>query len=161
VENWHCSINGQQYGPVPTEELISWIQQGRVTASDSVWCEGMAQWAPAGNVPAFMGHFPQAPYAPPAQGQPQGAPRRYLRPHRGGAVLALGIIGLMVCCICGIIAWSMGSADLREMAAGRMDRSGEGMTSAGKICGMISVIMAVIISLVYIFAIAAASSSRF
>jgi hypothetical protein len=55
----------------------------------------------------------------------------------------------------------MGSADLREMAAGRMDRSGEGMTSAGKICGMISVIMAVIISLVYIFAIAAASSSRF
>ncbi len=65
-----------------------------------------------------------------------------VKPHRGGAVLALGILGLAVCFILGIIAWTMGSQDLREMAAGRMDRSGEGLTKAGKICGMISVILA-------------------
>lgn len=35
----------------------------------------------------------------------------------------------------------MGNNDLREMAAGRMDRSGQGMTQAGKICGMIGVIL--------------------
>ncbi len=64
-----------------------------------------------------------------------------LRPHRGGGVLALGIIGLVSCVICGIIAWVMGAKDLKEMAAGRMDRSGEGMTRAGMICGIISVIL--------------------
>ena len=73
--------------------------------------------------------------APPATEAP-------LKPHRGGAVLALGILGLVICVICGIIAWVMGGNDLKEMAAGRMDRSGEGLTKAGKICGMISVILA-------------------
>ena len=46
-----------------------------------------------------------------------------LTPHRGGAVLALGILGLVVCFICGIIAWVMGKNDLREIDAGRMDPS--------------------------------------
>ena len=38
----------------------------------------------------------------------------------------------------------MGSNDLKEMAAGRMDPSGQGMTNAGKICGMVSVILQVV-----------------
>lgn len=64
-----------------------------------------------------------------------------LKPHRGTAVLVLGILGLVVCVICGIIAWVMGNNDLREMEAGVMDPSGMGLTKAGKICGMISVIL--------------------
>ena len=67
-----------------------------------------------------------------------------LRPHRGGIILALGILGLVCCFICGIIAWVMGNNDLKEMAAGRMDPSGQGMTQAGKICGMISVILQIV-----------------
>ena len=66
-----------------------------------------------------------------------------LQPHRGTIVLVLGILGLVICPICGIIAWVMGNTDLREMEAGRMDPSGQGLTKAGKICGMISVILAV------------------
>jgi len=73
---------------------------------------------------------------PPAPGQ--------LRPHRGVAVLVLGILGLVICVICGIIAWVMGSSDLKEMDAGRMDPSGRGLTKGGKICGMISVILAIV-----------------
>jgi len=65
-----------------------------------------------------------------------------LKPHRGTTVLVLGILGLVVCVICGIIAWVMGKNDLREMDAGIMDPSGRGTTNAGKICGMISVILA-------------------
>jgi hypothetical protein len=34
----------------------------------------------------------------------------------------------------------MGNADLKEMRAGRMDAEGEGVTNAGRICGMISTI---------------------
>ncbi|MHC4159935.1 MAG: hypothetical protein ACYSSO_12745 [Planctomycetota bacterium] len=81
-----------------------------------------------------------------------------LMPHRGTAVLVLGIVGLVIglfgsiCCgifaivgcICGIIAWVMGNKDLKEMSAGRMDPSGRGMVQAGKICGIISVILAIV-----------------
>jgi uncharacterized membrane protein YidH (DUF202 family) len=73
-----------------------------------------------------------------------GVPQQPLKPHRGVVVLVLGILGIVVCFICGIIAWVMGNGDLREMAAGTMDPSGRGMTQAGKICGMISVILTIV-----------------
>ncbi len=78
---------------------------------------------------------PVVPIGLQAQGQ------QPLRSHRGGVVLALGILGLVVCFICGIIAWIMGKNDLREMDSGRMDPSGRGLTQAGRICGMVSVII--------------------
>ncbi len=65
-------------------------------------------------------------------------------PHRGGTVLTFGILGLVICVIFGIIAWAMGSNDLKLMRAGRMDRTGEGTTQAGMICGMISTILAMV-----------------
>jgi len=67
-----------------------------------------------------------------------------MRPHRGVLILVLGILGLLCCFILGIIAWVMGSGDLREMDAGRMDPSGRGLTQAGKICGIISVVLAIV-----------------
>ena len=35
------------------------------------------------------------------------------------------------------VAWILGNADIQEIRAGRMDRDGEGLTQAGRICGMI------------------------
>jgi hypothetical protein len=67
-----------------------------------------------------------------------------LKPHRGVMVLVFGILGLVVCVILGIVAWVMGKNDLREMDAGLMDPAGRGLTQAGKICGMISVILALV-----------------
>ncbi|MBI5723044.1 MAG: protein kinase [Planctomycetes bacterium] len=71
-------------------------------------------------------------------------PLAQLEPHRGTAVLVLGILGMVTCAICGIIAWVMGNADLKAMKEGRMDPAGRGSTQAGKICGMISVILSII-----------------
>lgn len=88
-----------------------------------------------------MAEETQVPVAPIG---PQHTTQQPLRPHRGGLILALGILGLVCCFICGIIAWVMGSNDLKEMAAGRMDPAGQGLTQAGKICGMISVILQII-----------------
>jgi uncharacterized membrane protein YidH (DUF202 family) len=98
-----------------------------------------------------MAEQPQAPTAPAG---PQFYTQQPLRPHRGGIILTLGILGIVCCFICGIIAWVMGKSDLREMAAGRMDRSGEGLTQAGKICGMISVILWIIALVIQILVIA-------
>lgn len=67
-----------------------------------------------------------------------------LKAHRGGAVLALGILGLVVCFILGVIAWVMGNNDLREMDVGVMDPAGRSMTQAGRICGIVSVVFALV-----------------
>ena len=67
-----------------------------------------------------------------------------MAPHRGTLILVLGILGLVCCIICGIIAWVFANTDLREMDAGRMDPSGRSLTQAGKICGIISVVLAVV-----------------
>jgi hypothetical protein len=74
--------------------------------------------------------------------RPRRRPRRDLAPHRGTAVLILGILSLVVLpIIFGPIAWIMANNDLREMRAGRMDRSGESNTNAGRICGIIGTVM--------------------
>jgi hypothetical protein len=76
--------------------------------------------------------------------------RRDLMPHRGPLILVLGILGLVIGLSTGVgfalglIAWILGNNDLKEMRAGRMDREGEGMTQGGRICGMISTILAII-----------------
>ncbi len=73
-----------------------------------------------------------------------------MKPHRGGTVLALGIVGLVLNFGCGIgwilgiIAWVMAASDLKEMDAGVMDPSGRSNTNAGKICGIISVVLGAI-----------------
>ncbi len=72
------------------------------------------------------------------------APLQSLAPHRGVLILVLGILGIVCCFIFGIIAWVMGNNDLREIDAGRMDPSGRGLTQAGKICGMVGVILTIV-----------------
>ena len=103
-----------------------------------------------------MTQIPETPAAPQA---PQPAPQRPMEAHRGGAVLALGILGLVICVICGIIAWAMGNGDLRKMDAGLMDPAGRGMTQAGKICGMISVILACVAVFIWLIIILGAAAS--
>ena len=68
-----------------------------------------------------------------------------MKPHRGTLILVLGILGLVICGPLGIVAWVMGSGDLKEMDAGTMDPSGRGNTEAGKICGMIGTILMIIV----------------
>lgn len=72
-----------------------------------------------------------------------------LAAHRGGLILAFGILGWVVCFPFGIAAWIMGSYDLREMEAGRMDRRGEGLTRAGKILGIVQVCLMAVAVVIY------------
>jgi hypothetical protein len=72
-----------------------------------------------------------------------------MKPHRGTLILVFGILGLVCCVAFGIAAWVMGNADQAEMASGQMDPAGQGLTHAGKICGIISVALNVVAALVY------------
>jgi hypothetical protein len=76
-------------------------------------------------------------------------------PHRGTLILILGVLSLVFCGIfTAIPAWIMGSNDLKAMAAGTMDPSGRSLTTAGKICGMISTILTILAVVVVIVLIA-------
>lgn len=46
---FYAMINGRRIGPATVARLI----EAGVTAQTDVWCEGMAQWQPAGMVPEF------------------------------------------------------------------------------------------------------------
>lgn len=76
--------------------------------------------------------------------------RRRGTPHRGGLILALGLISLVggisiyLPFVLGPVAWIMGNSDMAEIHAGRMDPSGEGMVQAGRVLGIISTAFLVI-----------------
>ncbi len=164
MAQWHCHIGGKSYGPIDAQQVRQWVQDQRMQPTDSVWCEGMAAWQPANTVQDLLAPASPAGAVPPPLGQATSGgepppPAQYLPPHRGTTILVLGILGLTVCGVLGIFAWVMGSADLREMAAGRMDPAGRSNTNAGKVCGMIATILILVgVALSIIFGIATALS---
>ena len=82
---------------------------------------------------------------------------------RGQLIMVLGILSFFIGGpILGLVAWIMGSHDLKEMRAGRMDPEGESQTNTGRICGMISTLLGAVVmvgccSIFLIFFAAAAS----
>ena len=76
-----------------------------------------------------------------------------MQPHRGVLILVFGILSLVLCPFFGIAAWSMGNADLQDMATGRMDSSGRDMTQAGRICGIVGACILILQILVIVFAV--------
>lgn len=110
--------------PIPVPDASAWVPPTPIP-----------NYAAAQSTPFFAGR-PAGPY--PAQGSAAGvAAPAYQTPHRGALILVLGLLGLFIQCpVFSVIAWVMGSNDLREMEAGRMDRSGMDLTRAGMILGM-------------------------
>ncbi len=63
---WHVAINGQTTGPFSPQQLAAGIAGGEVTPQTMVWSNGMAGWAPAGQVPQLANAFGAVPPPPPA-----------------------------------------------------------------------------------------------
>ena len=61
----------------------------------------------------------------------------YIKPHRATMLLVFSILSWVVCFVFGIVAFVMANQDLKEMQAGLMDPSGEGVTKAAKIISLI------------------------
>ena len=102
------------------------------------------------------------PYSPPPPGSEdpfvvqtpyQPAPGQvHEKWHRGRTVLTWGIVSLVACGPLGIVAWVMGSRDLREMEQGIMDPSGRGATRAGKVMGIFGSTLGTLIQVLYVWA---------
>ncbi len=154
---------GQIYGPVSKAELDGWVSQGRVTADCQLKSAGAATWQPAEDIYPSLRPVAQSsgPQRSPA-GSPFGssgstssyASSAYVTPHRGALIFVLGLLGWVVTCpILAIMAWVMGSADLREMRSGRMDPAGMGLTQAGQVLGMIYSMLWILVFLLFLFII--------
>jgi hypothetical protein len=48
---WYFVENGQQRGPVPTDELKGMVRTGRLRGQDLVWNESLAEWTPVSRLP--------------------------------------------------------------------------------------------------------------
>lgn len=149
--SWHLRTpEGPIYGPIRWDEVLVWAAEGRITADCDLAESAGGPWRSAAELiphlptdrsssangsfpataPASGRQLPVTPYAPVDGGD-------YVAPHRGLLVLVLGLLGLCSCPLFSFIAWGLGSHDLREMRSGRRDRSGEGLTMAGMVLGMI------------------------
>lgn len=43
---WYLLVNNKQVGPLKDTEVLSYLQQGRITPLTMVWRQGMSAWAP-------------------------------------------------------------------------------------------------------------------
>jgi hypothetical protein len=75
---WFVASGDKQYGPYPDERLRQLIADGNVAADTYVWCQGMKDWLPAGDIPGLM----------PAT-RPPAMPPRTMAPTTDGSALAL------------------------------------------------------------------------
>jgi hypothetical protein len=138
---------GPIYGPTSPLDFQRWVVEGRVTP-DCLVCPGDNTWKPAGELfPELAAPKPK----PVVKAETIAALQK--QPHRGALILILGIMGILTTCpIPSIMAWVMGTHDLDEMRAKRMDDSGYTMTSAGRMIGMIFGMLYVAAAVVGIFA---------
>jgi hypothetical protein len=174
--SWHMRTpEGTTYGPVDERELDRWIAEGRLAADCQLASNPTGPWQPATNkfpnlksvppppqptiAPAFQ---PPSPFSssPSFSPEPAALNARYQVPHRGGLILVLGLLGFVVGCpIFSLMAWVMGSGDLQQIQSGRMDPSGESLTRAGQILGMLLAIPWIIGGVIVLIVIVVAAAS--
>jgi tetratricopeptide (TPR) repeat protein len=74
---WWFAQADKKYGPVSAERLTELVREGRLSASDLVWREGLTQWLPAEQVEGLCARKasapPPLPVAPPAHAGGSGS----------------------------------------------------------------------------------------
>lgn len=94
MADWYYFQGGNQQGPVSDDQLRGMVSSGQLSTGDSVWKQGMANWAPISSVPELMpqgggggGYGAPAPGPGPGPGpapqEYQDYDRGYDRPARG------------------------------------------------------------------------------
>lgn len=86
----------------------------------------------------------------PLGGAPEGAAAAGMRPHRGALILVFGIFSLFCCGLLGIAPWIMANEDLMLMDRRLMDPTGRGMTMAGKVLGIIGLVLYLLSGIIWV-----------
>lgn len=112
-----------------------------------------------------------SPYGQPAYGQspyptayPPAPPAAYGQAFsaehpQGTTILVLGILSLVVCGILGPVAWVMGNKAIKEIDAAGGTATNRSQVNAGRICGIISTVLMVLVIAFYGVMIVVAATS--
>jgi hypothetical protein len=76
---WYVARDCKTYGPFTPEEMSAGVRDNELRRDDLVWCEGMPQWQPSGEVPGLW---------PPPNLPPPPAPAPVREQARSPAVVA-------------------------------------------------------------------------
>ena len=61
MSDWYYAANDEQKGPINESELKANLAANKIPADSLVWKDGMADWTPANQVPAFSFRPPPSP----------------------------------------------------------------------------------------------------
>jgi uncharacterized membrane protein len=92
MSDWYYAVNNEQKGPVNESELKTQLAARTLPADTLVWKDGMANWTPASQVPAFT--FRAAP-APAAAAVPAGEVVRTTGANNPDSVTPINVASLM------------------------------------------------------------------
>lgn len=147
----------KEYGPINADQLRQWIAEGRVNNATRILAEGETVWKTVGELPEFAPIVAPAASAPPTGIFPQGAPIVMPGhvPQRTNQMalwsMITGIFSVLCCCyvigplpiVLGVVAQSQLKNNPRE--------SGHGFAITGIVLGIISVLLGITGTLIYIF----------
>ena len=85
ASQWYYTNQGQQCGPVASDQLKQLAAAGRLQPSDLVWKQGMPQWSAASHI---SGLFPNAPPAGNGPATTQADPLAFLHSEPSAAQLS-------------------------------------------------------------------------
>jgi hypothetical protein len=150
--SWYYAVNGQRQGPVSFDQLRQLTANGQISSGDLVWCEGMADWQPAGSIPALAPAPPPFAAPPPVQAQYGYAPApvQYHTPiPTGPSSQGMAIAGF----VCSLIIAPLGLI-FSVVALNGMKTSGNPEGKGLAIAGLVIGIVFTSIWCLYIFGIA-------
>lgn len=130
----------KEYGPVSTDDLRRWIQEGRINAQTLAWMPGMNAWQALGTFREFAGTFPAPAFAAMPHSQ-------YGPPSRTNGMALTGLIFGMLsvpCCwtlffpLLGLIFSIIGLAQ----TSGESAKSGRNIAIAGVVISALMLFIA-------------------
>lgn len=132
--------DGQQAGPVLPEQF----RLNGVSASTPVWCEGMPDWVPAGQIPELQPYlsYPSAPATYATGG--------YSNEPAPSSNMVWAILSTILCCLpFGIVAIIYASKVDSMWAAGQFDAARDAARKAMN-WSIAAAVSAVVVSVIYI-----------
>jgi hypothetical protein len=144
MEYYFKALDEKEYGPLGQAQIRDWLEQGRMDGNSQVRSADSDDWSPLSGHPELSELLAPSRSTPPSPTPSPQADVQHYAPHRGALILTFGILGIACCFPLGIAAWIMGNNDMQQIEAGMMDPTGKSITNAGKICGIIGTVLAII-----------------
>ena len=144
MEYYFKALDEKEYGPLEQAQIRDWLGQGRMDGNSQVRSADSDDWSPLSGHPELSELLAPSRSTPPSPTPSPQADVQHYAPHRGALILTFVILGIACCFPLGIAAWIMGNNDMQQIEAGMMDPTGKSITNAGKICGIIGTVLAII-----------------